>query len=237
MYGMFFFMSQFLQDVQGYSPLRGGFAFLPMPASLFLASQLTSKVLSRRLPDKVLMLAGSALASLSLLVATHTSANSSYAEIVVAIVLLGLGGGISFVSLTTASLTDVEPRDAGAASGLINVSQQLGAALGLAVLVTAFGVATKHEQFGGRMAPQALAHVHGVMVHGIDDAFAIAITFTAAALVLIAGLVRTARPAGSAPVLAAAADRADGAGARTWDRTDEWVDGGDGDGGSLAEAG
>jgi predicted MFS family arabinose efflux permease len=229
MYGMFFFMSQFLQDVQGYSPLRGGLAFLPMPASLFVASQLTSRVLSRRVPDKVLMLAGSAFASVSLLLATHLHTSSSYGEIVVAIVLLGVGAGISFVSLTTASLTDVEPRDAGAASGLINVSQQLGAALGLAVLVTAFGVATKHQQLGGRVAPQALAHVHDVMVHGIDQVFAIAIIFTMAALVLIAGLVRTARPAGPAPALAVAPKRDDDADDDEWDDVDAQ--------GSLAEAG
>ncbi len=58
MYGMFFFLSQFLQDVQGYSPLRTGVGFLPIPVSVFLASQLTGRVLVRRLPAKVLMLCG-----------------------------------------------------------------------------------------------------------------------------------------------------------------------------------
>ena len=60
MYGMFFFMSQFFQDVQGFSPLRAGVAFLPMPASVFLASQLTSRVLIRRFSEKALMVAGAA---------------------------------------------------------------------------------------------------------------------------------------------------------------------------------
>ncbi len=66
MYGMFFFLSQFLQDVQGYSPLIAGVAFLPMPASVFLASQLTSRVLVRRVPPKALMLSGIGLSTLSL---------------------------------------------------------------------------------------------------------------------------------------------------------------------------
>ena len=64
MYGMFFFLSQFLQDVQGFSPLRAGVAFLPMPASVFLSSQLTGRVLVRRLPQKTVMMIGAALATL-----------------------------------------------------------------------------------------------------------------------------------------------------------------------------
>jgi MFS family permease len=193
MYGMFFFLSQFFQDVQGYSPLHAGIAFLPMPASVFLASQFTSRVLSPRVPQKALMMAGATFAAVSLALATQIHANSTYGEIVVAIVLLGIGAGISFVSLTSASLTDVEPHDAGAASGLVNVSQQLGAAVGLAVLVTVFGVVTKHAQLGGHVAHDAVLRLRALTVHGLDDVFAIGIVFTLVALVLIAGLVRTPR--------------------------------------------
>jgi EmrB/QacA subfamily drug resistance transporter len=189
MYGMFFYMSQFFQDVQGFSPLRAGIAFLPMPASVFLASQLTSRFLVRRIPEKVLMMSGATFATISLLLATRINAATSYGQIVITIVLLGLGSGISFVSLTSASLADVEPRDAGAASGLINVTQQLGAALGLAVLVTVFGAVTKHAQLGGRGA-SAVMHARQVVVHGVDDVFAVGIVFTVAALVLIAIFVR-----------------------------------------------
>ncbi len=66
MYGTFFFLSQFLQDVQGYSPLVAGVAFLPMPASVFLGSQLTSRVLVQRLRPKVIMLSGVGLAGAQL---------------------------------------------------------------------------------------------------------------------------------------------------------------------------
>ncbi|HUI02238.1 MAG TPA: MFS transporter [Acidimicrobiales bacterium] len=194
MYGMFFYMSQFFQDVQGFSPLRAGVAFLPMPASVFLASQLTSRVLVRRIPEKALMVTGALFAAVSLGLATRIGAGSSYGQIVVTIVLLGLGSGISFVSLTSASLAEVEPRDAGAASGLINVTQQLGAALGLAVLVTVFDAATRHVQLGGRVAAGAVAHAHQVVVHGVDDVFAVGIGFTVAALVLIGTFVRTPPP-------------------------------------------
>jgi EmrB/QacA subfamily drug resistance transporter len=205
MYGMFFYMSQFFQDVQGYSPLRAGIAFLPMPVSVFIASQITSRVLVRRVPEKVLMMSGATLATISLLLATQVGASSPYGQVLISIVLLGLGSGISFVSLTSASLADVESGDAGAASGLVNVTQQLGAALGLAVLVTLFGAVTKHAQLGGRVGAGGVAHLHKVLVHGVDDVFAGGIVFTVAALVLIATFVRT--PAATAAELT----RAEGA--------------------------
>jgi EmrB/QacA subfamily drug resistance transporter len=199
MYGMFFYMGQFLQDVQGYSPLRAGVAFLPMPLSVFLSSQLTSRVLVQRLPQKTVMLVGVSLAALGLLIATQVHVSTSYTQIVVSFVLLGAGSGISFVSLTSASLADVEPEDAGAASGLINVSQQLGAALGLAVLVTAFGSLTGHAQFGAPVAADALARAHSVLVHGVDKIFGLAALFSIAAFALVALRV-PARPVGRAAI-------------------------------------
>ena len=209
MYGMFFFMSQFFQDVQGFSPLRAGIAFLPMPISVFVASQLTSRVLTRRMPEKVLMMTGATFATLSLLLAMQVHAGTSYAVIVVTIVLLGIGSGISFVSLTSASLADVEPGDAGAASGLVNVTQQLGAALGLAVLVTVFGAITGHTQLGGHVTRASLAHVQAVVVHGLDSVFAAGLVFTVAALALIARFVRPERAPHTAPMVEFAEDPAE----------------------------
>ena len=100
--------------------------------------------------------------------------------------LLGIGSGISLVSLTTASLAGVEPADAGAASGLVNVMQQVGAALGLAVLVTVLGAVAGHSQLGagvGRVASHTL-------VHGLDVTFGVAALFGVAAFALVALLVR-----------------------------------------------
>jgi hypothetical protein len=131
------------------------------------------------------------LVSLGLLLATQVHTTSSYAQVVASIVLVGAGSGISFVSLTSASLTDVAAGDAGAASGLINVTQQIGAALGLAVLVSAFGIVTGHVQLGSHVAPAALAHAQAVMAHGLDDVFGFALVFTLAALLLIAVVIRS----------------------------------------------
>jgi len=185
MYGMFFFLGQFLQEVQGYSPLRAGLAFLPMPASVFLSSQLTSRVLVRRFPQKAVMLLGISSSMVGLLLVTQLPASASYALIMMALVLMGAGAGVSFVSLTSASLADVAPEDAGAASGLINVSQQLGAAVGLAVLVTIFDSATHHVGVG--MTAE-------MFVHGVRTVCLVGAGFAAAAFALVALLVRPARP-------------------------------------------
>lgn len=184
MYGMFFFVGQFLQDVEGYSPMRAGVAFLPLPAAVFLSSQLTSRVLTRRLPQKTVMLLGAAAAMVGLLVAAQVQASASYGLIATALVLTGTGAGISFVSLTSASLADVAGEDAGAASGLINVSQQLGAAVGLAVLITVFDAATHHA--GAALTPDVFAH-------GVRTVCLVGAGFSVATLALVAALVRPAR--------------------------------------------
>ena len=104
--------------------------------------------------------------------------------------------GISFVSLTTAGLAGVAPSDAGAASGLINVMQQLGAALGLAVLVTVFDTVTPGARSAGlSTAAHAGAAARTALVHGIDVTMAAGAGFALVALAIVALLVRTPAPA------------------------------------------
>jgi EmrB/QacA subfamily drug resistance transporter len=189
MYGAFFFLGQFLQDVEHYSPLRAGLSFLPIPASVFVSSQLVSRVLVNRVRPKVLMLSGIAVAIAGLCAMTQVHANTSYPQLLVSLVLLGLGSGTSLVSLTSASLAGVEPGDAGAASGLVNVVQQVGAALGLALLVTVFSSVSGHAQLGSTSAAPAS------LVHSLDMTFATGAVFGIVALVLVAALVRLERPA------------------------------------------
>ncbi len=185
-YGLFYFLAQFLQDVQGYSPLRAGAAFVPMPVSVFLFSQLTSRVLLRRLPEKVVMVMGASIATIGLLLATRVGVGTSYLQIVPSLVFVGAGAGMTFVSLTNASLHDVEPRIAGAASGLVNVSQQLGAAVGLAVLVTAFNALAGKAQLTTGAGASAI-------VHPLDVIFGVAALFTLGALATVLTGVRTAK--------------------------------------------
>jgi EmrB/QacA subfamily drug resistance transporter len=187
MFGMFFFLGQYLQDVQHYTPLRAGLSFLPVPAMVFLSSQVTSRVLVRRIPVKALMLSGIGCSIASLLLLTQLHADSPYVQVLVSLLLMGVGAGTSLVTLTTASLANVSPDDAGAASGLVNVVQQVGAALGLAVLVTVSSAATTASGAAGG-SPAAGSPIGALS--GLDVVFGASAIFAVAAFALVASMVR-----------------------------------------------
>jgi EmrB/QacA subfamily drug resistance transporter len=199
MFGLFFFLTQFLQDVLGYNALTTGFAFLPLPVTVFLVSQLTSRVLIHRVHAKVLMVGGVALGVTGFALASGLDPTSSYGHVLASLLLFAVGNGLSFVPLTQAALEGVPAKDAGAASGLVNVTQQLGGTLGVAILVTVFGHFSRHAStlLGGSAAAQAQ---HAFTV-GASHAFMAAALFLVAALVLVAAGVR-APGTGSAPVAA-----------------------------------
>ncbi len=178
MFGMFFFLTQFLQGVRDYSPLKAGFAFLPMTVALFAMVRVVPRVTDRFGPRR-LMIAGEGVALISMIALSRLSATSQYwPDIVVPMFFLGLGMGVAFIPLTTASLAGVAPQDAGAASGLVNVSQQVGGALGLGVLVTLFGSASKHA------ARHPVRGLGVVQQQQHDLAHAIAAAFTGSAVLL-----------------------------------------------------
>jgi EmrB/QacA subfamily drug resistance transporter len=179
-YGMFFFLVQFLQDVRGYSPLHAGLAFLPIPVSVFASSQLTTRVLSERLSTRWLTYGGLALSMAGMAIDSRLDPTSGYTPLLISMLLFGAGNGISFVLLTGAAIRDVATGDAPAASGLVNVTQQLGAALGVAVLVSVFGAATS----GGTLTAS-------VFTHGVDAVFTGATVLIASAIALVAVTERT----------------------------------------------
>jgi EmrB/QacA subfamily drug resistance transporter len=187
MFGMFFFATQFLQLVLGFSPLRAGAAFLPMTLLLFGVSRLASRVLGRIRPAPMtvvgLMLVITGMAWLSRL-----SVGTAYFPGVLGPMLLfGAGVGLAFVPLTTVSLAGVPPQDAGAASSMVNVAQQVGGALGLAVLITVFGTATRVAGNDPHAGMNRLAQAHEVLVHGMAAAFWVATLFDACALLVVVG--------------------------------------------------
>ena len=197
MMGMFFFLTQFLQNVLGYSAIETGLAFLPLTIMLFASSQLSARFLVEKFGAKPLMVGGIALSTIGVALLTRLSATSGYAELLATLVLFGAGNGLAFVPLTAASLQDVDPTDAGAASGLVNVMQQVGGALGLAVLVTVFGTASKHA---GAVRGTASVQAQHAFVYGADRAFGMAAVFLAVTVVLVAVIVRTRRSDQPVPV-------------------------------------
>ncbi|MFE9023678.1 MFS transporter [Streptomyces sp. NPDC007808] len=145
MFGMFFYIVLFVQNVLEYSPIEAGLAFLPVTVVIALGAGLSQRFLPT-LGPKPFMLVGSALTMIGLAWQSLISADSSYAGGVLGPMLLfGFGMGLNFVTLTITAVSGVAQHEAGAASGLLNATQQVGGSLGLSILTTVFGSASKDE--------------------------------------------------------------------------------------------
>ncbi len=194
MFGMFFFLTQFLQDVLGFAPLRAGLAFLPMTLLLFAVSRLAPRLIPR-VGGYRLMLAGMLPVMAGMAWLSQVSPATGYwTGVFGPMVLLGTGMGVVFVPLTTASLAGVRPQESGAASSMVNVMQQLGGSVGLAVLVAVFGTATRASLARPVAGLTAQALRRQALAHGMSTAFALAAVFDVAAFVVIAVLLRDRKP-------------------------------------------
>ncbi|MFD9485191.1 MFS transporter [Streptomyces sp. NPDC059991] len=144
-FGMFFFLTLFVQNVLGFSPLKAGLAFLPVSAVIAVGAGIASQLLPRYGP-KPFMVTGSVLAAGGLSWLTLTDIHSTYAgSILGPMLVFGLGMGLNFVSLTLMAVSGVPVHETGAASGMLNATQQVGGSLGLSILVTVFGTASRNE--------------------------------------------------------------------------------------------
>jgi predicted MFS family arabinose efflux permease len=197
MFGMFFFLTQFLQEVLHYGPLKTGLAFLPFTVALFAMSQLSARSLVQRFGGKAVMIVGFTVSTSGMVLLTQLSASSGYLSLLAPLVLFGAGNGLAFVPLTSTSLSGVRQEEAGAASGLVNVMQQLGGALGLAVLVSVFGTAARGT------AVQSVVASQRAFVLGADHAFIAATLFVSATVVVLAVAIRGRRAAARAAAVPA----------------------------------
>ncbi|MFF9431902.1 MFS transporter [Streptomyces sp. NPDC014746] len=171
--GMFFFLTQFLQEVRGYRPLTAGLAFLPLTALILASSHVAARFVPRTGPKPLIAAAG-AVMTVCLLWLAHLTPGSTYVFALLGpMVLIGAAMGVLLVGITTVLMTGVRAEDAGAASGLLNVMQQLGGALGLAILITAFGTTTRDAQ----------GTAHQVLTDGVTTAFTVAAVLTGCVLV------------------------------------------------------
>jgi len=198
MFGMFFFLTQFVQKILGFSPLAAGFAFLPMTLTVFGVSRAAPRLLPRFGTTR-LMVAGMLPVIGGMAWLAQVSAGTSYqAGILGPMLLIGTGMGIAFVPLTTVALAGVAPEDSGAASSMVNVMQQVGGSLGLAILVTVFGTAYRNAARHPLAGTPPAAVAHDALIHGVSTAFTIATVFDVGALLVIllaTRLRRAARPA------------------------------------------
>ena len=197
LFAMFFFISLYLQRVLGYSPLKTGFAYLPLAVTIFLSAGAAS-ALVQRLGVRTTLVTGLLFVTVGLLLFSRVDAGGSYlGDVLAPSVIVAVGLGFSFVSQTLAATNGVRASEAGLASGLINTSQQVGGALGLAVLSTLATTRTQDVAATGASAPSAL-------VEGFQLAFLVAagIAFVGA-LIAIVGIRVQHVPAGEAVPVAA----------------------------------
>ncbi len=197
MFSFFFFISQYLQGIRDYSALKAGLAFLPMTLLLFAMVQVVPRF-SARISSAQLIAGGVLIALVGMAWLSRIRVGTQYFPgIVLPMVLLGTGIGIAFIPLTTVSIAGVAPEDAGAASGLVNVAQQLGGSLGLAILVTVFGAGSRSAADHPVARAQEASHE---LAHGVSTAITGSTAFLAMALAIVVFMVR--RPVAPAVVTA-----------------------------------
>ncbi|MDQ1487252.1 MAG: hypothetical protein QOJ62_2945 [Actinomycetota bacterium] len=194
LFSMFFFLTLFVQYVLKYSPLKAGFAFLPVAASVIVSAQICAKQLLKVGP-KPFMVFGAVLDAIGLFWLSQVGVHSSYVGgLLGPMVVFGLGMGFLFVPLTVVAVAGVAPHESGSASGLLNVMQQVGGTLGLAILTTAFASAQRQE---GK-------HTHDnlqILAHGISATLKVSVVFAVIALIAtIVGITAKAEDVDTASV-------------------------------------
>jgi EmrB/QacA subfamily drug resistance transporter len=167
LFGMFFFLTLYLQQVLGFSALKTGVAYLPLSLTIIGASAAASRFVDRFRPKPVLV-CGLLISTGGFVFLTTVTGHGDYGtHVVPAMIILGAGLGLSFVPVTIAGTSGVAPEDSGLASGLLNTTQQVGGSLGLAILSSVATSRTTTALHTGSVLPVALTH-------GFKGAFVVA---------------------------------------------------------------
>ncbi|WP_432138845.1 MFS transporter [Streptomyces sp. bgisy154] len=195
MFGLFLFMTYYLQGILQYSPVRTGLAFLPLTVAIVIGStQISARLLSRVQP-RMLMAPGMVLAAVGMLLLTRMTVDSSYTtDILPALILMGLGMGLTFMPVFSTATVGVAPQDSGVTSATVNTSQQVGGSIGTALLNTIATTSSSAYIAAHLSNPARKAQV---VAEGTVHGYTVAIWW-AAGIMLLAGVVAatmvTAKP-------------------------------------------
>ena len=190
LFGVFLFLTYYLQGTLHYSALKSGFAFLPFSGGIIVAATVASQLLPRVGPRRLIGV-GLVLAAAGLAWFTQIGVDSSYVvHVLPAEVVMSFGLGLAFVPFSNTALVGVEPHDAGVASALVNTTQQVGGALGTALLNTVAASAT--ATYLRTRGSGALA---AGLVHGYTTAFTMSGAIVAFAVIVSVTLIRAGRDA------------------------------------------
>jgi EmrB/QacA subfamily drug resistance transporter len=184
LFSMFFFISLYMQNVLGFSALEAGLAYLPLAVGLIITAGASAGLVTR-FGFKPVLVSGLIVTAAGLVWFGQVSPDGSYVgDVLFPSLLAAVGLGLAFVSMTVAAVSGVEPHEAGLASGLINTSQQIGGALGLAILATVAN--SRIDDLAASGTPQNVA-----LTEGFQSAFlvgaGIAIVGAVLAIVLVSG--------------------------------------------------
>jgi Major Facilitator Superfamily len=190
-FGVFLFLTYYLQQVKGYSPVTSGVAFLPMIACILLASNTSSILLLPRVGPRALVVTGMLLGGGGMAYLTQLSVTSSYVgDILPTLLALGLGFGMIFSPAINTATTGVARQDSGVASALVNTMQQVGGSIGTAALSTLALTATASYLTVHHVGPLAPATA---AVHGYDVAFTVSAALFAVGALAAAVLLPSRR--------------------------------------------
>jgi predicted MFS family arabinose efflux permease len=180
LFGVFFFLTQYLQIVLDLSAVQSGFAFVPFSATIVLGARFVPRAVARFGARVVGMYGGLAIAAGLVLMSTLDESAAYFPMVFLSMLVMASGAVASFVSLSLVVMGNISQEDSGSASGLMQTNQQVGGAIGLAVLVTVFGTASRNAAADGSNEIQS-------MVAGMQQGFLVAagialIVFLVAAL-------------------------------------------------------
>jgi len=186
LFSMFFFISLYMQQVLGYSPIKAGLSYLPLAVSIILSAGIASQLVTK-VGFKPILAAGLGLIALGLIWFTQISANGTYlGDILGPSLLAGIGLGFAFVPVTIAAVSGIADREQGLASGLINTSQQIGGALGLAILATIATAKTNDVLSAAGGSPSAQGEA---LTEGFARAFEVGAGFAIVGAILATVLI------------------------------------------------
>jgi EmrB/QacA subfamily drug resistance transporter len=190
--GFQFLLSLYLQRVLGYGPIEAGLAVVPTAVVIGIVSLGFSARLNTRFGLRAVLVVGLVLIAAALALLTRLPADGHYpVDILPSLLVLGVGAGLALPAVTTLAMSGATPGDAGLASGLVNTTQQVGAALGLAVMASLAASRTDRALAAGAGTKQALTD-------GYHLAFGVGVAFVLASVVLALLVLRPAAPARTA---------------------------------------
>ncbi len=191
MFSIFFFTTLYLQEVLGYTPIKTGVSFLIMPFAMALTATNVPRVI-QKIGYKPILMVAPLVVSGGLFWLSHIPVNGTFwGNVAPGMIMLGLGMGATFVSATIAATSGVPHHESGLASGILNTSQQVGGALGLAVLTgIATSSATHYVANLHLMSAPTQQQLAAATVHGFHDGYLIGSTFGIAASLIATFVIK-----------------------------------------------